>query len=395
MEKESIKYDFDREIDRHNTGAIKIEGACEMCGCSDVNPLWIADMDFAVCPEIIKALRHRLENPVLGYSQPSASYWNSITSWLGRRHGLEVKREDIAFLPGVVRGVAYAVLFFTRENDGIVIQPPVYHPFKIVIQGNNRRVVENPLIHHEDGSYSMDLEGLERIMREEHPKMLILCNPHNPAGIQWDEETLRRVASLAKQYGVRVVSDEIHSDLMLYGNRHVPFLSCGPDAEEMGIMLGAPSKTFNIPGMVSSWVVVKNCETRKAFFGWLEANEFSSPTMMATIAAEAAYLNGEEWLKQLIPYIEANVEATIDFCEREMPGVKALRPEASFLVWLDFTGIGFSQTELVDRLVHKGHILLNDGAMFGRQGEGHMRLNVALPRHLLLKALGQIKESIM
>lgn len=287
MDTESKKYDFDQVIDRHNTGAIKIEGACQMCGCSDVNPLWIADMDFAVCPDIIEALRHRLDNPVLGYSQPSEKYWNAITSWLDRRHGFTVKREELAFLPGVVRGVAYAVIYYTQKGDGIIIQPPVYHPFKIVIEGNERKVIENPLIFGEDGSYKMDIEGLENIMAEQKPKMMILCNPHNPAGIQWDKNTLETVAHLAKKYGVKVVSDEIHGDLMLYGTRHVPFLSCGNDAEEVGIMLGAPSKTFNIPGMVSSWIVVKNPEMRKEFFSWLEANEFCSPTMMATIATEA------------------------------------------------------------------------------------------------------------
>lgn len=394
MDKESRKYDFDQVIDRHNTGAIKIEGACQMCGCSDVNPLWIADMDFAVCPDIIEALRHRLDNPVLGYSQPSDKYWNAITSWLDRRHAFNVTRDELAFLPGVVRGVAYAVLYYTRKGDGIVIQPPVYHPFKIVVEGNDRKVVENPLIPGEDGTYKMDLKGLEKIMAEQKPKMMILCNPHNPAGIQWDKKTLETVARLAKKYGVKVVSDEIHGDLMLYNTRHIPFLSCGKDAEEVGIMLGAPSKTFNIPGMVSSWIVIKNPEMRKEFFTWLEANEFCSPTMMATIATEAAYLHGEDWLKELIPYIEANVDATIEFCEKEMPQVKALRPQASFLVWLDFTATGLMQSELVDRLVHKGHILLNDGSMFGRQGTGHMRLNVALPRKELIKALGQIKEAI-
>lgn len=391
---ENKQYDFDREIDRHGTGAIKLEGACEMCGSTDVMPLWIADMDFEVCPDIIDALRKRLEHPILGYAQPYTSYWQSITSWLDRHHDMKVDSSEIAFLPGVVRGVAYAVLYFTSEGDGVVIQPPVYHPFRMVIEGDKRKVIENPLIKHPDGSYTMDLQGLEEIFANQNPRMLILCNPHNPAGIQWSRETLAEVARLADRYGVTVVSDEIHGDLMLYGNVHVPFLASCPEAENVGVMLGAPSKTFNIPGMVSSWMVVKNPEMRKGFFDWLAANEFSSPTMMATIAAEAAYNHGEKWLKQLIPYIEGNIDAVIDFCAREMPLVKPLRPEASFLVWLDFTPTGLSHEEVVTRLVNKGHVLLNEGSMFGSQGRCHMRLNAGLPRHRLLEALRHIKEAI-
>ena len=391
---QNIQYDFDREIDRSATGAIKLDGAAAMCGHSDVLPLWIADMDFAICPEILSALKERLNHPILGYTQPYDSYWQSISSWLKRRHGLEVKCGEMAFLPGVVRGVAYTVLYFTRENDGIVIQPPVYHPFKIVIEGNRRKVIENPLIRRADGSYEMDLKGLEEIFATQHPRMLILCNPHNPAGIQWTKETLAEVARLALRYDVKVVSDEIHGDLMLYGTRHVPFLASCPQAEKVGIMLGAPSKTFNIPGMVSSWCVVKDDNLRNGFFGWLEANEFSSPTMMAAIAAEAAYNHGEEWLAQLLPYIERNVDTVMEFCAKEMPEVKALRPEASFLVWLDFTDTGLEHDEIVRCLVDKAHVLLNDGMMFGSQGRNHMRLNVGMPRHKLIHALNLIKEAI-
>lgn len=239
-------------------------------------------MDFAVSPRIREALSRRIEHPVYGYAGAPQSYWDSITGWLARRHNWNVKREEITYIPGVVKGIALAINFFTQRGDKVVIQPPVYHPFRMVTEGNDRVVVNNPLIF--DGeSYRMDLEGLERIFRDEHPKMMILCNPHNPVGIQWSVDVLQEVARLAKKYGVTVVSDEIHADLMLYGKPHFPFASVSPEAAEVSITLGAPSKTFNIAGLVSSWCVVKNPKLREPFFHWLMVNEFDAPTFIATI----------------------------------------------------------------------------------------------------------------
>ena len=387
------QYNFDNIIDRHGTSAVKIDRLDAVFGRHDLTPLWIADLDFAVCPEITAALSRRLAHPVLGYSEASESYWQAIIDWNLRRHGFSIARNELAFVPGVVKGIALAVNFFTREGDGVVIQPPVYTPFRTVVEGNNRKVIENPLIF--DGeSYSMDLDGLRSVVAEHKPKMMVLCNPHNPIGIQWDADTLAELAAIAREAGMVVVSDEIHGDLMLGGRRHIPFLSAGPDAVAVGIMLGAPSKTFNIPGLVSSWMVVKNPEMRERYYKWLEVNEFSAPVMISTIGAEAAYNNGEDWLDQMLAYVEGNIDVVIDFAARRIPGLKVIRPQASFLLWLDFRGLHLCHREVMDMLLDKAHLALNDGTMFGAQGDGFARLNAGTPRAVLAHALESLETAV-
>lgn len=386
-------YDFDCVIDRHGTCATKYDGLDQMFGRHDLTPLWIADLDFAVCPDITAALRRRLEHPVLGYSAAPDSYWQSIIDWERELHGFDITREELSFVPGVVKGIALAVNYFTKPGDGIVIQPPVYHPFRMVSEGNHRRVLENPLLRRGD-TYDMDLDGLEELVAREHPRMLILCNPHNPVGIQWDADTLRRLASICRRAGMVVVSDEIHGDLMLGGRRHIPFASVSDDAAAISVTLGAPSKTFNIPGLVSSWMVVKDPALRRDYYHWLEVNEFNSPVLISTIGAEAAYRHGREWLRQMLAYVEDNVRFVADYLERHVPGVRAVLPQASFLVWLDFRELGLSQQELMRLMLEEAHLALNDGAMFGTQGVGFVRLNVGTPRCVLRRALDSIRDAV-
>lgn len=387
-------YNFDNVIDRQGTLAVKIDRLDQVFGRHDLTPLWIADLDFAVCPRITEALLHRLQHPVLGYSEAADSYWQSIIDWNVRRHGFAIAREELCFIPGVVKGIALAVNYFTQRGDGVVIQPPVYTPFRTVVEGNGRRVVENPLLPTPDG-YAMDLEGLRRIIAADKGiKMLILCNPHNPIGIQWSRDTLAELAAICREAGVVVVSDEIHGDLMLGGRSHIPYLSCGDDASATGVMLGAPSKTFNIPGLVSSWMVVKNPDLRRDFYNWLEVNEFNAPVLISTIGAEAAYNNGEEWLDQMLAYVEANIDFVEDYARRNIPGLKVVRPQASFLVWLDFRDLHLCQREIMNLLLDKAHLALNDGSMFGRQGEGFARLNVGTPRCVLSHALASLADAV-
>lgn len=388
------KYNFDTVIDRRGTSSMKYEGLDAVFGRHDVSPLWIADLDFAVCPDIVKTLRQRLDHPILGYFACPDSYWNAVMSWLERRHGLKTEREQLAFIPGVVKGIGYAVNFFSRPGDRIVIQPPVYHPFRMVIEGNGRQVVENPLVFDGD-NYTMDLDGLEEAIIREKPTMMILCNPHNPIGIQWSAETLARVAAICRSHGVTVVSDEIHGDLVLYGKPHIPFVDVSDDARAVGVTLGAPSKTFNIPGLVSSWVLVKDPELRRDFFHWLEVNEFSAPMMISALGAEVAYTHGEQWLDEMVGYVEDNIDFAVNFVDRHIPGVRIIHPQASFLLWVDFRGLGLSQNELMDLLLDKAHIALNDGTMFGAQGLGFARLNVGTPRSVLATALEQIREAVV
>ncbi len=380
------KYDFDRIIRRKGSGAMKVDGLAETFGREDLEGLWIADMDFAVAPPICDALCGRMHHPVYGYNVIPPRYWESIAGWLSRRHGWKVECGEITFIPGVVKGIALAINYFTVRGDKVVIQPPVYHPFKIVIEGNMREVVNNPLVPCEDG-YRMDLDGLEKIFATEHPRMMILCNPHNPVGIQWSSETLRQVASLARRYGVIVVSDEIHGDLMLDGRRHYPFASVSEDAAAVAITLGAPSKTFNIAGLVSSWCVIKNPELREGFYHWLEVNEFNAPTFTAIIGTMAAYDKCEDWLDEMLDYISGNIEEADRMFKELLPEVKVVRPQASFLIWLDCRGLGLSHDELIELFVDKAHLALNDGAMFGKEGSGFMRLNVGCPREVLRRAI--------
>lgn len=386
-------YNFDQIIDRRGSRAMKIDRLEAMFGRDDLTSMWIADMDFAVCPEIIDALKERMNHPIYGYSCPSPQYWQSILDWLKNRHNFNVSQDELTFVPGVVRGISYAVNYFTQKGDKIIIQPPVYHPFKMVVEGNERIVLNNPL-KMTDVDYEMDFEHLEHLMKTEHPRMMILCNPHNPAGVQWSVETLKRLASLCRQYDVKVVSDEIHGDLMLYGGRHYPFAMVSDDAAAVSITLGAPSKTFNIPGLVSSWYIVKNPELREPFYKWLSSNEFNSSTFVATIATEAAYTYGAKWLKEATAYIERNIELVEEFCLNNMPVIKPMRPQASFLVWLDCRKLGLAQKDLVDLFVNKAGLALNDGTMFGEEGTGFMRLNVGCPKCVLVAALEKLSKAI-
>lgn len=387
-------YNFDKGADRKGTGAMKYDCLAELFGRDDLTPFWIADMDFECCHEIIDALRRRLDHPVLGYSTVPESYKKSIVGWLAHRHNLKADESWLAFVPGIVRGIGFAVNYFTSPGDKIVIQPPVYHPFRLVTEGNGRVVVNNPLILDENGNYSMDLEGLETIFKNQRPKMLILCNPHNPGGIQWDEATLRKVAELAKKYGVVVLSDEIHGDLMMFGTRHIPFTSVSPEAAEVSVSFGAPSKTFNIAGLASSWMLVPNPELRRGFYHWMEVNEFSTPSFPAVIATEAAYTYAEPWLDSMISYVEDNIREVENWMDANLPVIKPLRPQSSFLIWLDCRGLGLTQSDLVSLFVDGAHLALNDGTMFGAEGTGFMRLNVGHPRAQVIKALESLKAAI-
>lgn len=385
---------FDKLIDRHNTQAIKVDGMNTLFGREDLIPLWVADMDFEVCPEITKALKLRLAHHIYGYSCPKPSYWQSIIDWESYKHNFDFTREEISYVPGVVKGIALAINYYTNEGDKIVIQPPVYHPFKMVAEGNSRIVVNNPLINN-NGSYSMDLDGLEKIFKEENPKMIILCNPHNPIGITWNRETLTSLASLCKRYDVIVLSDEIHGDLALFGNEHIPFATVSVEAADMCVTFGAPSKTFNIPGLVSSWCVIKNSKLRKGFFEWLSNNEFNDPTLIATTATEAAYTKGDGWLAEAKSYIEGNIIWVEDYCKKYIPQIKVIRPEASFLLWLDCKALNLSHSGLINLFVNHAHLALNDGEMFGTEGTGYMRLNVGTSRQVLELALDALKIAIL
>lgn len=384
--------DFDKIIDRKHTDCAKYDGLKNLFGRDDLIPLWIADMDFEVCPAIYDALRRRLDHKIYGYHAAPDSYWQSITDWLRRRHGFAVERDELCYMPGIVRGIGFIINFFTAKGDKILIQQPVYHPFRHLVEGNGRTLVKNPLVL-SDNTMSMNLDLLEKQIREERPKMMILCNPHNPGGIVWDRQTLSRVAEICHDNSVLVVSDEIHGDLELFGNRYTPFATVSEKAARNSIVLGAPSKTFNIPGLISSWCVIKNPEIRKEFYNWMTVNEFNTPTMFLTAATEAAYTQGEAWLKEATAYIEGNIRFVEEFIAGHIPEIKVMRPQASFLLWLDCSATGLKGECLTDLFVNHAHLALNDGEMFGDGGECHMRLNAGCPRKTLEEALRHLADT--
>lgn len=388
-----IRYDFDRIVERRGTDCVKYDALQEPFGRTDVMPLWVADMDFETPPFIIEALRRRLEHPVLGYGIEPEEYRPAIIDWIRSHHGWEVRPEWIAYIPGIVKGIGMAVNALVAEDEKVVIQPPVYHPFRLVPEGNHRQVVFNPLRERPDGSYEMDFENLERVV-DAKCRMLILSNPHNPGGIVWDRETLCRLADFCARRGMIVIADEIHCDMALWGNRHIPFASVSEAAARCSITFGAPTKTFNIAGIVSSYAIVPDNALRERFFAWLEASELDAPNLFAPIATIAAFRHGEPWRQQMLRYIEGNIEEVIEYCAREIPAIRPLRPQASFLVWLDCRALGLPHEELVRLFVDKARLGLNDGAMFGPGGEGFMRLNVAEPRSVIREALGRLRDAV-
>jgi cystathionine beta-lyase len=284
------------------------------------------------------------------------------------------------------------VNLFSTPGDKVIIQPPVYHPFRLVPRGNGREVVYNPL-RLEGDRYEMDFDQLERVI-DDKCKILILANPHNPGGRVWDRETLATLAEICERRGLLVISDEIHADMGLYGHRHTPFMTVSAAAARVSITFGAPSKSFNIAGLVSSFAVVPDDRLRRRFYSWLIANEMNDPAIFATIATEAAYNRGRVWLEQMLAYVQGNVDFVDVYLRERIPAIRVMKPQASFLAWLDCRGLGLGHDALVDLFVKKARLALNDGEMFGPGGEGFMRMNVGTSRRVLATALTQLEAAV-
>ena len=389
----STKYDFDKIIDRHGTGALAVDVLNERYGRADLTPMWVADMNFETPHFITEALRRRLDHSLYGYTDMPAEFWPTVTKWIADHHQWNVKTDWMRFIPGIVKGIGFVVNVFCKPDEKVIIQPPVYHPFRLTPLGNKREVVMNPLIMNEDGSYSMDFYGLARVA-DEKCRVLILANPHNPAGIVWDVDTLSRLADFCSERGIIVISDEIHCDMAHKGVKHHPFASVSERAANCSITFGAPSKTFNIAGIVSSYCVVPNEELRRPFFEWLDANELSEPTIFSPIATIAAFKYGEEWRRQMLEYIEANIDFVDNFLKTRIPQIKALRPQASFLIWLNCRALNLDHDALVRLFVDGARLALNDGEMFGQEGRGFMRMNIASPRAVLQDALERLEKAV-
>lgn len=386
------KYNFDEIIDRRGSGAIKHDQLEERFGRPDLIAAWVADMDFATPDFILDALRRRLNHPILGYTGEPADYRPAIIDWEKKMHGWDIKPEWISYIPGIVKGMGMVINVFTKPGGNVVIMPPVYHPFRLTALDNGRYVVNVPLLPDPDGRYYIDFEALEAL--DIDGGIFMLANPHNPAGRLWSREELQRIAEICKRKNLLVVSDEIHADMPLWGARHIPFATVSEAAAENSITFCAPTKTFNIPGVVSSFSVVPGKAIREKFYSWLAANEFGDAPIFSHIAAITAYREGEEWRRQMLDYVQDNIRFVEDFCRENIPGIKALRPEASYLIWLDCRGLGLDHDSLVDLFINKARVALNDGAMFGEEGSGFMRFNAAMPRAVVKEALVRIKDAV-
>ncbi|MDE7015011.1 MAG: pyridoxal phosphate-dependent aminotransferase [Kineothrix sp.] len=385
--------DFDRVIDRRNTKSIKYDLAAKKGMPEDILPLWVADMDFQVSSYIQEAIIRQAEHGIFGYSNVGEEYFEIVKGWMKRRHGWDVEADWLVKTPGVVFALSLAVKAFTESGDSILIQQPVYYPFKRVIEANGRRTVSNTLIY-KDNRYFMDFEDFEEKIVKEKIKLFILCNPHNPVGRVWTEEELIKVGDICQKHHVIVISDEIHGDFAFKGKHHV-FAGIKKEYGEFTVTCTAPSKTFNLAGLQLSNIFISNPELKKAFCAQMDIVAYEETNVMGMVACEAAYKDGGEWYEAMLKYVEGNIAFTKEYVEKNIPGVTMAEHEGTYLVWLDFGQLGMSGEELEEMIVHKARLWLDSGTMFGESGAGFQRVNVACPRKILEEALERIKMAVL
>ncbi|MBN2875731.1 MAG: pyridoxal phosphate-dependent aminotransferase [Spirochaetales bacterium] len=387
-----MAYDFDTVIDRVPTSSLKWSYRKRFCGTDDVVPLWVADMDFAVAPEISDAIRARADHPIYGYPVRQDGFYSSLMGWAKRRYGWEIQRDWICYAPGIVPAINLAVLAYTQPGDKVVIQSPVYYPFGAAVLNNGRQLVDNPL-RLEGGHYSMDLASLERTI-DSRTKMLVLCSPHNPVGRVWKREELEALVDVCERKGVIIVSDEIHADIIMPSNTHTCLASLSERAAAMTITCLAVSKSFNLAGLTTANVVIPDKRLRDSFMAIGGSLGLATSNVFGIVAQEAAYTKGEAWLEEMIGYVADNYRRLTDFLSESSPGIKAMPLEGTYLAWLDCRGLGMPAAELKEFFVRKARLWLDDGPMFGAQGQGFMRLNLACPRATLDEALARLGAAV-
>lgn len=389
-----MKFDFDKVVDRRGTNCLKYDFAVEKGKPADVKSFWVADMDFQTAPAVIKRLELAVSHGIFGYSEAKDDYFHSVENWYGNHFGWTVKKSWLVKTPGVVFAQAMAVRAFTKEGGSVLIQQPVYYPFSGVIEDNHRKLVNNPL-KNVDGHYEIDFEDFEKKIVEHDVKLFLLCSPHNPVGRVWKEWELKRLGDICLKYGVVVVSDEIHSDFVWQDNRHHVFASLSPAYADITVTCTAPSKTFNIAGLQISNIFISNQKLRKKFRQEISASGYSQVNTMGLVACQAAYEEGQEWLHELKTYIWDNYVFLKEFVEKNIPGISVGVLEGTYLVWLDFRELGLTEQEREDLIVNRAKLWLDSGAMFGSDGEGFERINIACPRSVLQKALEQLARNML
>ena len=386
-----MDYNFDEVVCRKHTDALKLEALAPRWGRTDLLPMWVADMDFKTPPFIVEVMKKRMECEIFGYTAKPESWYEAIINWQARRHQWTIAKEMISFVPGVVPALAMAVQAFTERGEKVMIQQPVYNPFAQVIRNNHRELVNCPL-ELKDGQYHINFEVFEEKIKG--CKLFLFCHPHNPGGRVWTREELQKVATICAQNNVIVVADEIHADLTLPPYQHIPFATVSEEAAQNSVVFASPSKAFNMAGLATSYAVIANPTLRRRFESYVEGNELAAGNVFAFNTGVAAYNKGEEWRQQMLKYVQGNVDEVIHYIEKYIPQLKVIVPQASYLVFIDFSALQLSQKEIVALCTDKAHLALNDGAIYGEEGKGYMRINLACPRSVVKQALIQLKEAV-
>ena len=385
--------DFDTVIDRTHTNSLKYDFAVQRGKPKDVLPLWVADMDFQTSPEIIEALNKAVSHGIYGYSESKEEYFDAVYNWYNDNFNWQVKKEWLIKTPGVVFAIALAINALTNEGDSVLIQNPVYYPFTEVIIDNNRKLVNNSLVRN-GKKYEIDFEDFEKKIIENNVKLFILCSPHNPVGRVWKKWELEKIGDICLKHNVKIVSDEIHSDFVYPENKHIVFSSLDEKYQNITITCTAPTKTFNLAGLQISNIFIPNLEIRKKVLKQLDKVGYSQVNLMGLVACEAAYKYGRQWLNELKEYLLDNLNFLRDYLETNIPQIKLIEPEGTYLIWLDCSALGLEDKELEKFIVEKAKLWLDSGYIFGKEGEGFQRINIACPRETLKKALEQLKEAV-
>jgi cystathionine beta-lyase len=385
------KYDFDEIVPRKGTNCLKHDALETFFKSNDLLPLWVADMDFKTPDFIVDAIKKRLEHEIFGYTFRPDSYFDAIINWMKRRHNWEIKKEWISFSPGVVAGLTFAIESFTKPGDGVIVQPPVYFPFFDCVKGTKRKMIENPL-KIENGRYTFDLDDLKAKI-DKNTKLLMLCNPQNPGGMVYTREELVALTDICLENNIMIISDEIHSDLIFEGHKHIPLASISEEVAQNCMISMAPSKTFNVAGLTSSMVIIPNKTKLARYERTIGVGHLGMGNIFGSIALEAAYTHGDEWLGQMLDYLWRNFQLVNDFMKAKLPRVKVMNLEATYLVWMDFTNYGMKNDDLMKFLLENAGVALNDGGRFGTGGDGWLRINIGCPRSMLQEALDKLEKA--
>lgn len=387
------RYDFNQVIDRRNTACLKYDFAVQRGRPADVLPFWVADMDFPIAREIQEELTNRCAHAIFGYSESDEKYFNAVHDWYTKHFHWDTKIEWLTKTPGVVFALAMAVKAFTQKGEGVLIQQPVYYPFTEVIEDNERKLVNSPLIL-KDEHYAIDFSDLEKQIIENNVKLMLLCSPHNPVGRVWTRAELQKVGDICLKHGVIIVSDEIHGDFVWENNQQTVFATLGEKYAQNCVVCTAPSKTFNIAGLQISNIFIPNITLRRKFRKQVAAAGYSQVNTLGLVACQAAYTYGEDWLRQVKAYIYSNINFVEDYLAQNLPQIKLIRPEGTYLVWLDCSALGLDAASREEWLWHKAHLWLDGGGIFGAAGANFERINVACPKATLLQGLEQLKAAV-